>query len=112
MIQINIKKETDGQIKEFELSGHADYADHGYDIVCAAVSSQVISVENSLQQLLQIPVDVKVNEVDGGYLKITLPDIAELTLRDQAQLLLHHLEFALTILMENYPEFIKITYIN
>lgn len=112
MIQINIKKETDDQIKSIELSGHADYADHGYDIVCAAVSSQVISIENSLHQLLNIPVEVAVDEVEGGYLKLTLPDIDRILLRDQAQLLLHHLEFALTILMENYPEFITMTYIN
>ncbi|MBG9989256.1 ribosomal-processing cysteine protease Prp [Aerococcaceae bacterium DSM 111176] len=109
MIQINIKKDNGQNIQELELSGHAGFADHGYDIVCAAVSSQVISIENSLQQLLSVPVLTEVDDVEGGYLKLTLPEISNDETSSDAQLLLRHLEFALSVLMENYPEFINIT---
>lgn len=33
---------------EIKISGHADYADYGKDIVCAAVSSTVITTVNGI----------------------------------------------------------------
>lgn len=36
---IHIKINTVGETKSIEISGHAGYAGHGYDIVCAAVST-------------------------------------------------------------------------
>ena len=48
MITIKITRNSQKLIKQVEMSGHAGYADPGYDIVCSAVSSQIISVENSI----------------------------------------------------------------
>lgn len=107
MIQINLFKENK-QIKQIELSGHAGYDDSGYDIVCAAVSSQVISIENSLEKLLNIHCDIEVDEVEGGYLKLTLPQLNQTELADKAQLLLQHLEYALIVISESYPSFVKV----
>ncbi|UUX34034.1 ribosomal-processing cysteine protease Prp [Fundicoccus culcitae] len=95
-------------IKELTMTGHAGYADSGYDIVCAAVSSQVISVENSLEHLLGVSAEVDVDEVEGGYLKIVLPAINDEQKQHDVQLLMKHLSFALEILAKNYPEFIHI----
>ena len=97
-------------IHSLELKGHAGYADSGYDIVCAAVSSQVISVENSLQQLLSIPVQSDVKELEGGYLKLQVPQTGHRETDQQGQLLLRHLCLSLEVLAENYPEFISIKY--
>lgn len=108
MIKITVYKDAKATIQQLKMIGHAEYADAGYDIVCAAVSSQVISVENSLQQLLKIPVETVVNEVEGGYLQLKMPVITQKQLHKDGQLLLNHLVFALTVLAENYPEFIKI----
>ena len=47
MIKINVKKENN-KIKYIKISGHADYADEGYDIVCASVSSIAITTVNAL----------------------------------------------------------------
>lgn len=107
MIQINVIRASQ-EIVGFEISGHADYADSGKDIVCAAVSSQVISVENSLDQLLGIQVFSEVDEVAGGYLRIMLPPIDDEGLRQDAQLLMRHLEFAYTTLANHYPQYIKL----
>lgn len=113
MIKITIEiSKPDELIQTLEVTGHADYAEHGQDIVCAAVSSQVISVENSLHQLLNIPVKTTVNEVEGGYLKIELPSIPSKSLQHDAQLLLRHLVFALEVLTESYPEYIQIKQIH
>lgn len=107
MIRITIYTRKD-DIEEINLTGHAGFADHGFDIVCAAVSSQVISIENSLQQLLGIEVKTEVNEVEGGFLHLTLPEQLPKDVKKDAQLLLRHLDFALEVLAENYPEFIQI----
>lgn len=107
MIRITFYKRKD-DIQEINLTGHAGFADNGYDIVCAAVSSQVISIENSLQHLLGIEVETEVNEVEGGYLHLALPAHLPKEAKQEAQLLLRHLEFALEVLAENYPEFIQI----
>lgn len=107
MIKVQVFQDKK-EVQAIELTGHAGYADSGYDIVCAAVSSQVISIENSLQQLVGIPVSTSINEVEGGYLKLTLPEIETKKQSDQAQLLLRHLVFALEVIAESYPEFVKI----
>lgn len=44
MIKVNINKE----INKIEISGHAMYDDFGKDIVCAGVSSIVITTINSI----------------------------------------------------------------
>lgn len=108
MIKISFYHDTKKRIKQILVTGHAGYADSGYDIVCAAVSSQVISVENSLVQLLNIEVQTEVNETEGGYLKVTLPSDLSNSVTHDAQLLLQHLHFAFEVLADSYPEFIHI----
>lgn len=46
MIKINIKKENN-IIKEIKISGHAKYDEYGKDIVCAGVSSTLITSVNA-----------------------------------------------------------------
>ncbi|XJS09895.1 ribosomal-processing cysteine protease Prp [Aerococcaceae bacterium WGS1372] len=108
MINITFYHDTNKKVRQVLMTGHAGYADSGYDIVCAAVSSQVISVENSLVQLLNIDVVTVVNETEGGYLKLTLPPHLSHSVSQDAQLLLKHLSFAFEVLAESYPEFIRI----
>lgn len=50
MIKVHVKK-NDNQIDNIEITGHANYADLGKDIVCAAVSSIVITSLNGIISL-------------------------------------------------------------
>ena len=50
MIKINVKKEND-VINEILIKGHALYDDYGKDIVCAAVSSIVITTVNAIESI-------------------------------------------------------------
>ena len=50
MIKIAIK-ENDGQFNEITINGHAKYDESGRDIVCAAVSSIVITSINGIMRL-------------------------------------------------------------
>lgn len=42
MIQVNVEKKQ-GNYQKFSIDGHAEYAEAGQDIVCAAVSALVIN---------------------------------------------------------------------
>lgn len=45
MIKIKVNYD-DGYVKDFKIAGHANFADYGKDIVCASVSSIVITSVN------------------------------------------------------------------
>ena len=47
MIDVFIRKSGE-HYTEFQVQGHAGYAEYGKDIVCASVSALTITLENSL----------------------------------------------------------------
>lgn len=62
MITINIKNK-DNFVNYIKISGHANYAEEGFDIVCASVSSISITTINAI-----IKIDsnsIKYSEEDG-----------------------------------------------
>ena len=62
MIKISYKEENN-HIKYIKISGHANYADNGYDIVCASVSSIAITTINAIIMNDKTSIDYK--EADG-----------------------------------------------
>ena len=46
----------------FSISGHAEYADFGSDIVCSAVTSAVMTVLNGITECASVPADVEVSD--------------------------------------------------
>lgn len=74
MIKVNIIKEDD-QINKITINGHAEYAKYGKDIVCAAVSSIVITTINAI-----IRIDEEVLEYkESDNLEITILKHTEVT---------------------------------
>ena len=63
MIKININKD------EITIKGHSGYAEEGFDIVCASVSSISITTVNAL---LSIDEDCIIYEENDGYLNIKI----------------------------------------
>jgi len=57
----------------FEISGHAGFANHGEDIVCAAVSVLSINTANALTELTSNTVSIQMNE--DGYLKVLAKEL-------------------------------------
>ncbi|MDD7403699.1 MAG: ribosomal-processing cysteine protease Prp [Butyribacter sp.] len=49
MIQVTIYQNVSGKYCGFRMEGHAEYAQYGKDIVCAAVSALVINTINSIE---------------------------------------------------------------
>lgn len=66
MIKVSVKKEND-VVKYIKISGHAGYAEEGYDIVCASVSSIAITTVNAL---ISINEDCLVYSEADGLLEI------------------------------------------
>ncbi|NLL44768.1 MAG: ribosomal-processing cysteine protease Prp [Mollicutes bacterium] len=62
MIVVNIKKK-DNLINEIIIKGHAKYDEYGKDIVCASISSIVITTINALLRIDQD--SIKYQESDG-----------------------------------------------
>lgn len=90
------------RITQVSVSGHAGYAPHGEDIVCASVTSALQTVINGITEVLNLPANVQVEE---NKITCTLPDSPE----DQAaQALLQALYLQLTLLGEDYPKTITL----
>lgn len=74
MIRIQITKDSTGSYRGFTSSGHADYAQSGQDIVCAAASAILINTLNCLLDLTEDDVRYDVNEKEGGYMDVRFPN--------------------------------------
>ncbi|MEG9461916.1 MAG: ribosomal-processing cysteine protease Prp, partial [Bacillus amyloliquefaciens] len=49
MIEATIRRSrNDGGILSFEMTGHADFAEHGRDLVCAGVTAVVFGAVNAV----------------------------------------------------------------
>ena len=55
MIEVSVRK------NEIKVSGHAMYAPHGQDIVCAGVSSLVRTLIRSIEDLTRDEIEYEVN---------------------------------------------------
>lgn len=71
MIKAVFYRTQDSDIIGFSISGHADYADSGEDIVCAAVSAMSSLVVNTLEEIFRCDGDIKASE--SGNLSYSLP---------------------------------------
>lgn len=99
MINISVKKKDD-KVNYIKINGHADYADEGFDIVCASVSCITITTVNALIRYDEK--SVLYTESDG------LLEIGIMTHDDVIDMLVLNMIDLLSNLQEQYDEFIKI----
>ena len=98
MIRVNVYKSGKGKIRGFKCLGHAEYADAGEDIVCAAVSMLVINTVNSIQTFLPEEYITVNDDQESGLLECYFEDEPS----DQAALLLDSMLLGLKSVEENY----------
>ena len=94
MIKINIKK------NHIKILGHALYDDYGKDIVCAAVSSVVVTTINAISSLDENSIKYEIKE---GYISIDIIKESETTRK-----LIKNMIKILKDLKQDYQENIKI----
>ena len=99
MIKVSITKKNQ-QIQEVSIQGHAMYDDFGKDIVCAAVSSCVITTVNGI---LEIDKDWILAKQDSKGVLIQVQNSS-----DVCQTLLANMISLLEELHDQYPKNLKI----
>lgn len=65
MTAVLLKKTKNNGYAGFTCTGHAGYADSGYDIVCSAVSVLVINTINAMECFADEKMEVITGEEDG-----------------------------------------------
>lgn len=109
MIHITFKKNDTNQWIAYEISGHAEFANPGEDIVCAAVSALAITTCNSIEQIANYQPIVDVEEELGGFLYVeTLSELTD-TQQNITQILLENLYLGLQSVVDEYPDFVRMT---
>jgi uncharacterized protein YsxB (DUF464 family) len=99
MISVKIKKDNT-LITEIIVKGHANFADYGSDIVCAATSSIIITTVNAL---LRIDEKSIMYEEKEGFLHLKILKTDEVT-----QALITNMIELLKELEKKYPKNIKL----
>ena len=99
MIKVEIIR-NNNNIKKISILGHAMYDEYGKDIVCASVSTLVISTVNNI-----LSINDKTIKVEQSDSKI----IIEYILKDNIiDILINNMISNLNTLASNYPKNIKI----
>lgn len=95
MIKVKISSNS------IHVVGHANYASHGQDIVCAGISTVVQSLIHSIETLTSdiIKYDMKPGKVHINF---------EKSLSEDAQLLVDSFFIAVEAIAENYPNHVKV----
>ncbi|QKY69575.1 ribosomal-processing cysteine protease Prp [Lentibacillus sp. CBA3610] len=86
MINVNVNRENN-QIKQFEMSGHADSGPYGYDLVCAGASAVSFGAVNAALTLSGADLEIEQGD-EGGFLQVTVPDNISGEMMEKTQLLL------------------------
>ncbi|MCD7032932.1 ribosomal-processing cysteine protease Prp [Metabacillus sp. GX 13764] len=107
MIQAVINRSKDGSIQSFSLSGHAQSADYGKDLVCAGASAVVFGSINAVMALAKLEPILDLGS-DGGYLRFELPEELEPDAFSKAQLLLEGMLVSLQTIERDYSKYMKV----
>jgi len=99
MIKISYKKK-DNHINYVSIKGHSGYAEEGFDIVCASVSSIAITTVNAL---IKLDVDSIVYKEDDGFLEIEI-----IKFNDTIDVLICNMISMLEELQKQYKDYIEI----
>lgn len=99
MVKVHVKR-NQNHIQEIEVNDHAGYADAGFDLVCAGVSSICVGMMNALDEMVPDVCDFVYKE---AYIKI------KSRLQDEkADILLNGMVYQLKTMQESYADYITI----
>ena len=109
MIKVTVTREQSGLIHSFEMKGHADFAEHGKDLVCAGASAVSFGAVNAIIVLTEETPIIK-QKGDGGYLYVEVPSIENSEKAANIQLILEAMIVSLQTIEQDYAKYIKITF--
>lgn len=106
MISVTIVRGiADRRIMAFTIEGHANYAKHGKDIVCAGVSSVSVGTVNAIEKLAgaELPATMK-----DGWLSSEIPALSDSEANERMQLLLESMVVMLDTIEKSYGKHVVI----
>ncbi|MDS9471319.1 ribosomal-processing cysteine protease Prp [Sporosarcina pasteurii] len=107
MIKVKIEKGQSDRIKSFEMSGHAHFAEHGKDLVCAGASAVSFGALNAVIALTgNTPIIDQ--GTDGGYLRVVFSE--DEIENDDIQLIIKAMIVSLQTIEQDYGQHIKIIF--
>ena len=107
MIKVQVKKKHK-QIVSFTMEGHAEFAEHGKDLVCAGASAVAFGGINAIYALSGItPI---IEQAESGYIKCTLPDNLSDEAFEKATLLLESIIVSLQTIERDYEDYIQVSF--
>ena len=104
MISIEIIRDGSGNILGLKSRGHADYAESGNDIVCAAVSMLVINSLNAIEQFSKTEVKLKATDQGSGVIDAEFAGIPD----EKAQVILDTMLLGLKDTAVRYGKYLKL----
>ncbi len=100
MINVSLLVDKERKIG-FEIRGHADFAEHGSDIVCSAVTILAYACVNTLDKYA-----TEVEFVDDGdLLRLFSPDK-----NDEIDVVFDYFATGVETLLGNYSDYVKLNY--
>ncbi|WP_335869210.1 ribosomal-processing cysteine protease Prp [Bacillus sp. 2205SS5-2] len=109
MIRVAITQTSEGRIQSFTMDGHANFAEHGQDIVCAGASAVAFGSVNAILALTGIEPVIE-QSPDGGFLCFQLPETLSEKEDEQVQLLLKGMVVSLETIERDYKKYMKLTF--
>ena len=94
---IEVKQYAEG----ISIEGHAGYAPHGQDIVCAAVSALCQTLIQSINNLTLDSIECTIGPGDVN--------IKYKILSEKAQLLIESFFVGIDMIADNYPEYVQLS---
>ena len=107
MITITVNKDKSGRIHSFEMTGHANFAEHGKDLVCAGASAVSFGAVNAIISLTGKTPEIHQGS-EGGYLKVSFPHSTEDD--HDTQLIVKAMIVSLQTIEKDYGQHIKIIF--
>lgn len=105
MIKVMITRNSDGTIDSFTVKGHANFAKHGEDIVCAGVSAVTVGTVNAIEKLTGIEL---LSKMQDGFVSGGVPKLLESPQSEQVQLLLESMIVSLKTIEDSYGTYLQI----
>lgn len=90
-------------ITGYKVSGHADYAEEGKDIICSSVSTATQMPVLGLERHLQLKPSYTINEVDG-ILEVALNSAPN----DLTQAILETMVYGVESIARQCPQYVRI----
>ncbi|MFZ7130813.1 MAG: ribosomal-processing cysteine protease Prp [Eubacteriales bacterium] len=97
---------SSGNIRAVAAKGHSDYDEQGMDIVCAAISTLMISAVNGLTEVVKLDIQYAID--DEGFIQFNIPELFEEKLLLQTNAILETLYLGVKSIESEYKNFIKV----